>query len=525
MGTRDHAAVNRAPGLRAAKYALAALAVGLNAVATGAIAQGPVLTPGGDTTIIATSSITSDTQPTTFTIQRPLEPNVVGLTVQVRIRPMRSQILGLSIFTTRDGAAESQRCRTEGFGPIVQCRVIFTDSDRGPLLALVSLAGGKGAVDFSLRTISLRGPLVPSTTLAASDARLIELDRTIEDSIGTGNARGNAALYVVSFPATASDSAYVTLTQAEGQTLRVRIFEPQGTTVEMLAPVDAFTQSLITRDGARSLLLLVQSTDDYPGRKRFTLRVGRTPATIQALAPNGEATWSGHTEQQIKLRVPSGWSGIITLNGRGQRLHVTDSSGRALSIESAFGGTMLGVRVGDPWQRSAFVRTGVDAPTSLTIDVAADPTEPYHIGWELTVRGKRGSAASLVAFPSVAVEQWPSVWQSGRRMLNVADGVRAFMIPPPPDRFRVHGGSQKQAQSSPGAFRFGAHLVGDAKKYYDIAVTNELGEVIDIADETAYWEWPGDTARLAIVVFAQPGKTPPAAMPVQIEIQAPQSAR
>jgi hypothetical protein len=509
---------------RIAATLLVAWGVAMNAHPRAAAAQELMMRAPSDTIRLGSGRIASgDSQPTTFILRRPSGSGIVAMTVQARMRPTRSQLIALSVFELRDGLLVAPAlCQAEGFGPLLQCRALLAGGEASTYQVSVAPAGGKGGNEVSVLAIPVAGPLIRGTSLSVADARPVEADRTVTDSLGYGGDRGNAALYLVRLPADAPDSVYVSLTPAERRSMRMNVLDLQGRVLDEFEPTDAFAQRRLSRGGARSLLLLVQPAEDDPSPTRYTVRVGANPSAVQALAPDGESSWSGTGAQRFDLRVPAGWSGVIALGGRGQQLRVSDSSGTSWPVESAFGGTTLGVRVGEPWAGSRFVRRGLTRPTRLTVDIVPDVSQRYRSDWDLTVRGKRGSGTTLVAFPVTAAEPWPTIWQSGDRMVNLTGGVRALMIPPPPDQFRTHGMSVKQSRAPEGGFRFGARLTGGAEQFYDIAVTDEWGDVIDIADAGVFWQWPGDRERLAIVIFAQPGTTaqslPPSA---RLVIQSP----
>ncbi|MDB4874674.1 MAG: hypothetical protein JWM41_1120, partial [Gemmatimonadetes bacterium] len=352
--------------------------------------QDMVLRGGGDTVRIGAGRIAaSDSLPARFSLRRMAGANVAAMTVRARMLPTRTQLLGLSVFALRDSVpGESPLCQAEGFGPVVQCRAVFADTRTSSYLVMVSHGGGKGSIDYALEAVPVSGPLLYGTALSLSDARNLELNRLVADSIGVvGTDRSNAALYQVNLSTVPRESVYVSLAPDDRRSLKLRLFDAHGRSLDEFEPTAAYAQRRVWPAGSPTVFLLVQPTDDrdYGELTRYAVRVGASPSAVQALAPDGETAWSGTGAQQFDLRVPAGWSGIIALGGRGQVLSVRDSVGTAWPVESAFGGTTLGARVGEPWLNSPFVRHGLTRSTRLTIDVSPDSGQRYHSDWNLTV--------------------------------------------------------------------------------------------------------------------------------------------
>jgi len=457
-----------------------------------------------DTVLVSRGEMDSNSADQVVRLQRPMVGGAVGVQIILEIARPRDVDLDLYVFAAHPDSVSDATplCSSEDVGGVESCRIL----SRGPVavaFAVIESTGGRGKSSYAIKTALVSGPRLAGTDLIAADARPLTVSQPVSDTLRTFSFEGPARnLYVVSQPG--GDSIFASLSSPDGRPLRVTVFGANGDSRDRIDSGDSFFQRRFNWGDQAKLYFLVQPANENERAPRlaYSFGVDSRPTSPRIRASDRPMSWSGAGSRNFELDIPFGWSGVLTLEGRGKSFVVQPRGQTSAVALVTRAGTASRAYIGEPVEKSALVLRGVTKPTTYDVRVIDSGVERYSLPWEFTMRGTRLDGPRLIALPPDPA-LWADPWLRARRERSEATGARGakvFLIPAPPEELRAVTVKSKGGSGTRYEITFG----GRVDPGLNIAVTDEIGNVVDISDRGVSWLWPAERSSMHVVVFPDP---------------------
>lgn len=233
----------------------------------------------------------------------------------------------------------------------------------------------------------------------------------------------------------------------------------------------------------------------------FQVLTGAQPIVIEATE---ERTLEGEGDKTYTLRVYD--LAIAVFDGPGYELEVTRAgepvptlapheSYRSRRVASILGRPLdedLSIPIYGSLSKEADFQVEIRSRGGARPEDDPSATRAFYRQdtWRLRIRPNDGGAGFVVPHFLTLNERWPAE-MPGTVTGNAGSGeAKVFRLSPT--------ASERDRQYS-------AEVLGESSSRFDIAICDELGRAIDIADSWIRWEWREDQRDLFLVVFPGPG--------------------
>jgi hypothetical protein len=214
---------------------------------------------------------------------------------------------------------------------------------------------------------------------------------------------------------------------------------------------------------------------------------------------------------------------VITVDGIGTELSVTDAKGQAYPVVKGLGGARQSVIVGQALGSSRHVFRPLPESTSLKVDVRpADggASSGYGAKWQMSIRGPGAGSEQPYLVDVVNREPEPAPADAKRITGSVANGeartiVLRWASPPSAAQMKQESYSNSLLR---GGRRVFARLLSPSDGAFDMAVSNRFGQVINIGSPGVLWTFSADLPEAFLTIFPKPGSPAQAGGPYEVEI-------
>jgi hypothetical protein len=270
-------------------------------------------------------------------------------------------------------------------------------------------------------------------------------------------------------------------------------------------------------------LVRLANTQDIFSKPQYLLAAAtKSDVLTVRLGPAGYDV-EGVGGRQYEL-VPEGPTlAVITVDGIGTALAVTDVRGQVYPVVKGLGGARQSVIVGQPFGGSHHVFRPLPENTSLKVDVRpfdGGGSSGYGAKWQMSVRGPASGSEPQFLVDVVNREPEAAPHDAKRITGSISDGeartiVLRWASPP--------SAAQTTLDNLPNAFLRGsrrvfARLLPPSDGTFDMAVSNRFGQVINIGSPGVLWTFSADLPEAFLTIFPKPGSPAQVGGPYEVEI-------